>query len=271
MTEIRNQDIEELLAELQEEYGTDSTAKENLQVVEAEQATRRSDPLPQKPPCAAKTPVVRQGISEYWLWGLAYLPFLIGASWLVFVVEGEWRLWAAGAVWCSGWFLGFRILRRKGYAKELNKLEGWGSGSQGCGEVLLIVLAILGPFVLLAALLSAERHPAPENVKVVAKPRRPRVQPGEAAQRVTHKAKRRRHDPLEAELYHAFVHLRTEAEIAAMSLEELTRAVAYSRSTGTKVSERLRHLPMSDEEIARDILDYAQKSQCTSETAATGN
>ena len=54
-------------------------------------------------------------------------------------------------------------------------------------------------------------------------------------------------------------------------LEELTRAVAYSRSTGTKVSERLRHLPMSDEEIARDILDYAQKSQCTSETAATGN
>ena len=66
MTEIRHQDIEELLAELQEEYGTDTTAKENLPATEAEQAVHGSSPRPQKLPCAAKTPVVRQGISKYW-------------------------------------------------------------------------------------------------------------------------------------------------------------------------------------------------------------
>lgn len=102
------------------------------------------------------------GNRRYWLLACLYAPILIGVTYLLFAVEGTWRLWAAGIVWFVGGGFGMYILIQKGYGAVLEellaKLERW-------DELALVVLAAVGPAVLLAALLAEPRHSTPRTLK----------------------------------------------------------------------------------------------------------
>jgi hypothetical protein len=67
--------------------------------------------------------------------------------------------------------------------------------------------------------------------------------------------------PSATALYHAFVHRRTEGpKVAAMSLDELTQWVTNRRSGISQVPSEVRNLAMSDRQIAKAILEHAQKT-----------
>lgn len=96
------------------------------------------------------------GNLRYWLLASLYAPGLIGVTYLAFVVEGNWRLWVAGIVWLIGGCLGLYVLKKKGHGalieKHLPKLEG----PDGSG---LFLLAVVGPILLLVALLARTQEP----------------------------------------------------------------------------------------------------------------
>ena len=49
------------------------------------------------------------GNRRHWLLACLYSPILIGVTYLLFAVEGTWRLWAAGIVWFVGGGFGMYI------------------------------------------------------------------------------------------------------------------------------------------------------------------
>jgi hypothetical protein len=96
------------------------------------------------------------GNLRYWLLASLYAPILIGVTYLAFAVEGNWRFWVTGVVWFIGGGLGLYVLNKKGHGALIEEHSPKLEGPDGWG---LFVLAVVGPFLLLAALLARTREP----------------------------------------------------------------------------------------------------------------
>jgi hypothetical protein len=94
-----------------------------------------------------------------WRWAPIYGLFLFVATLLVFAVDSLWTLLAAGVVWLAGGVLGLVILGRKGYSVggPVFSLLDFGDDTPGCLLILLALFALVGPVIMLVALLIRPR------------------------------------------------------------------------------------------------------------------
>ena len=131
-------------------------AARSLQAPVHQQYLQRQVSLDMHVKIAAALSVLPAGNPRYWLLASAYAPFLVAATSLLFVVEGNWRFWVAGAVWLVGGGIGLYVLNKKGHRALVDKHSSWLEGPDGSG---LFLLAVVGLFLLLAALLMRAQEP----------------------------------------------------------------------------------------------------------------
>lgn len=131
-------------------------AAESLRSPVHQEYLQRDPYLAIRTKAAEATSFLPAGSLRYWLLGTIYAPFLVGATYVAFAIEGKWVLWAVGAVWLIGGCFGLYVLNQKGQRAVLEKLLAKLEGPELGG---LFLLAAVGPFLLLAALLMRTREP----------------------------------------------------------------------------------------------------------------
>jgi hypothetical protein len=143
MEEIRPEDLEEMVQELEEEKDAQEPITSGVRV-DGE---------------VVDSFLARVFHDRRWKWAPVYAAFLLVATSLVFAVDSLWTLLAAGVVWLAGGVLGLVILGRKGYSVggDIFRLLDFGDDTPGCLLVLLALFALVGPMIMLVALLIRPR------------------------------------------------------------------------------------------------------------------